>query len=97
MKCLETRRKSGMRWRRYRTDDGRTTNTYELPEAVVSYIGLARVEALVAKFERGEPVRRIAHWRRAKARELRAQGWKLDSIATEIRVSLSRVRQYLED
>lgn len=97
MKCLETRRKNGMRWRRYRTDDGRAVRTYEIPEAVVSHIGLPRVEALVAKFERGEPMRRNTHWRRTRARELRARGWKLESIALEVGVSLARVRQYLED
>ena len=36
MKCLETRRKNGMKWRRYRTSDNRIVTTYELPTQVLN-------------------------------------------------------------
>ena len=35
MKCLETRKRGAMKWRRYRTDDGRIITTLEIPESVV--------------------------------------------------------------
>lgn len=38
MKCLETRRKDGMKWRRYRDEFGVRHETFELPASIVRAI-----------------------------------------------------------
>ena len=39
MRCLETRRRNGMKWRRYRTEDGAIVTTYEVPVEVLRVLG----------------------------------------------------------
>lgn len=51
MKCLETRRRNGMKWRRYRTEDGARWIIYEVPASVISLIGRRR---LTEELERAE-------------------------------------------
>lgn len=77
-----------MRWRRYLTDDGRRLVTYEVPAAVVSQIGLARVRDALAQFERGEAQRMRTH----RMQQLIAQGVKPTAIAHELGITESAVR-----
>lgn len=58
MKCLETRKRDGMKWRRYRTPDGRIITTFELPTTVL--LGAApadKLKARLASFEKAERTR----------------------------------------
>lgn len=89
MKCLETRRRDGMKWRRYRTEDGRTITTYELPTTVVRAVGVAKVTQALEKWQRGEDSRA----RIARIKKLVAQGIKPTAIAYEEGVTDQRVRQ----
>lgn len=87
MKCLETRKRDGMKWRRYRTDDGRIVTTFEMPTQVVNLSSDLR--------------RRLAMWeskqqklaRKEKAKELLAAGWKTTAVASHFGLSDSWVRQ----
>lgn len=74
MKCLETRQqKDGTRRRRYRTDDGRTLVTVEVPLTVF--------RGAVNPVKLGE---RMAAWRRAEDRRARRKR-ALDMIAEGIK------------
>ena len=88
MKCLETRKRDGMKWRRYRTDDGRTVTTYELPTAVLSRFSKKQLAASLVAWERGEARRA----RRARAAALLAQGVKPTAIAHELGITDQAVR-----
>lgn len=57
MKCLETRQRHGMKWRRYRTDDGRTITTFEVPTAVLSKFSRKQLDAQLQAWTRGEASR----------------------------------------
>lgn len=89
MKCLETRRrKDGTKQRRYRTDDGRTIITIELPRAVLSRFSSKTVAEQMAAWQRGE-AQRI---RVRRMRQLIAQGVKPAAIAHELGVTEQAVR-----
>jgi len=87
VKCLETRRKNGMKWRRYRTSDNRIVTTYELPTQV---LGLSK-----------ELQRRLAMWESnqvrqglvEQAKKLIARGWKNTAIAHHLGRSDSWVKK----
>ena len=66
MKCLETRTRNGLRWRRYQTDDGRRFSTYELPSTVLLGVtSMARVQVRLAKWNKAEEQRtRLSRIRR---------------------------------
>ena len=89
MKCLETRRRDGMRWRRYRTDDGRIVTTYELPTSVLRTFDRKRLQEALAAHARGEALRA----RGKRVDDLIRAGWKPTAIANEIGVSEAAVRQ----
>jgi DNA-binding NarL/FixJ family response regulator len=89
MKCLETRSRDGMRWRRYRLEDGRTTTTYELPASVLRALGMKRIAEKLAKHARGEVLRA----RGKTIDDLLQKGWKPTAIANETGVSEVAVRQ----
>ena len=88
MKCLETRRRNGMKWRRYRTDDGRIVTTLELPEAVLSAFSSKRLALQIEAWKRGEALRT----RQQRMRELIRQGVKPTAIAHELGVTDQAVR-----
>lgn len=88
MKCLETRTRDGMRWRRYRTDDGRTVTTYEVPTAVMSHFGKGNLAGLIAAYQRGEARRQ----RTQRMRQLILEGVKPLAIAHELGVTEQAVR-----
>jgi len=88
MKCLETRQRNGMKWRRYRTDDGRTVTTFELPEAVLSAFSRKRLELQLAAWRRGEAQRE----RRQKMLALIRAGVKPTAIASELGMTEQNVR-----
>lgn len=92
MKCLETRRKDGMKWRRYRTTDGRIVTTYELPTQVLRGVTtMTRLRERLAKYESGQK----SEARRARAKALLAAGWKAVAVANELGVqtrSIERLR-----
>lgn len=89
MKCLETRDRNGIRYRRYLADDGRVIRTYEVPATVLKGIGMKRVRAELEVWRRGEAMRA----RQIRMRELIAQGIKPTAIADELGVTEQRVRQ----
>jgi hypothetical protein len=88
MKCLETRRRDGMRWRRYRLPDGRTTTTYELPCSVVRGFGRQRIATGLEQFARAEKLRA----RGKQIDDLIRAGWKPAAVAHEVGVSETAVR-----
>ena len=95
MKCLETRQRNGMKWRRYRTPDGRTLTTYELPATVLSGVTtMARLRARLEMFEKGEAMRA----RRQLVLQRIGEGVKPLAIADELGMStreVQRVRRML--
>ena len=89
MKCLETRRRNGMKWRRYRTEDGAQWITYEVPTSVISLIGRRR---LAEELERAE--RKLARLNRnAKALALLKAGVKPLAVAAELGISEAQARR----
>lgn len=86
--CMETRKKNGMTWRRYREPDGRFVRTYELPESVLFGLATrAEIAKRLAQFERGEASRA----RIARIHALLDDGWKPSIIVDEF-PELSRER-----
>lgn len=91
MKCLETRVRKGMKWRRYRTADGATWTTYEVPVSVISYLS---TKALKAALEAANA--RLARLdRNARIKAMCAQKIKVVAIAHEEGITEARVRQIL--
>ena len=90
MKCLETRtRADGLRRRRYRLDDGRTTVTIEMPMSVFrALITNKRLAVALVKFQRGEALRA----RGQRIDTLIREGHKPTAIAHEVGVSEAAVR-----
>ena len=92
MKCLETRlRADGVKRRLYRTDDGTTVTTLELPAVVVRALGTAKVAEALAKHARGIK-------RRQRATDNRAfvhahADWKNAALANELGIDETRVRR----
>lgn len=90
MKCLETRSKNGLRWRRYRTDDGRIVTTYEMPtQVLLSVTTMKRVAARLEAFKRGQARAEL----RQKVRERLAAGWKPVAIANELPMSVRNIEK----
>lgn len=88
MKCLETRRKQGLKWRRYRDDDGLTHTTYEIPTQVWNAMA-KRARARLEAYERGVAQRRV----QAKALVLLQDGWKPEAVAHELKISVRVVQK----
>lgn len=88
MKCLETRTKQGIRWRRYRLEDGRTMTTYEVPCSVLRSFPRAKLQAAIEAHDRGEQRRSRTH----RIDELVRAGWKPAAIAHETGVTEAAVR-----
>lgn len=90
MKCLETRQRNGLKWRRYRTEDGRTVTTFELPTSVLRGITTAaRLNARLETWRRGEAQRT----RRAAVLKRLAQGVKPAAVAHEFGLSDREVQR----
>lgn len=89
MKCLETRNRGGIKYRRYLAEDGRVVRTYEVPATVLKVIGMKRVRDALETWQRGEDRRA----RQIRMRELLSQGVKPLAIADELGVTEQRVRQ----
>lgn len=90
MKCLETRRRNGMKWRRYRTEDGRIVTTYELPTEVLR--GAAepsRLQERLDAYARADARRA----RRQQVISLLAQGWKPLAIASEVGLKVRVIQE----
>lgn len=89
MKCLETRRRHGMKWRRYRTEDDVIVTTYEVPTAVLGELGWQRLRGALERAERQlARARRTAH-----AQALLREGWKTVAVAHEVGLCDSQVRR----
>ncbi len=97
MKVLETRRKDGMKWRRYRTADGRTVTTYEVPAPVLrGIVPASRLRARLAQWENGEKLR-TRHTLMCKRI---AEGVKPEAIAYELGLtarSVQRAKQKIRE
>lgn len=90
MKCLETRRRGGIKWRRYRTEEGAVIRTGEVPMEVLAELGAAKLKEALARAARREQRLR----RQARAENLLRQGWKPEAVAAELELSVSMVRRY---
>ena len=92
MKCLETRRRDGMKWRRYRAEDGRIVTTFELPTSVLLHLtSRARIKAAIEAFERAQKAEAL----RIRVRALSAEGWKTIAIAHEVGLSVGGVHRII--
>lgn len=89
MRCLETRRRNGMKWRRYRTDDGVIVTTYEVPVEVLRVLGEARLQEELQRAARTLERKQ----RKAKVLALLAQGWKATAVASEVGLCDAQVRR----
>lgn len=89
MRCLETRRRDGMRWRRYRTADGVTLATYEVPVEVLRVLGEARLRKELERAAR--TLERKT--RNARALKLLQAGWKVEAVANDVGLCDSQVRR----
>ena len=97
MKCVETRTRNGMRWRRYLTDDGRRIVTYELPVTVLmGATTMARIQTRLTSYQKAEEQRA----RRARILRNIDAGVKPLAIADAEGVStrqVERIRKQLEN
>lgn len=89
MKCLETRQRNGMKWRRYRTAEGVIVTTYEVPCTVVNGLGISRLKAELQRARRQFD----RETRNARARTLLAAGWKPAAVGVEVGLCESQVRR----
>lgn len=90
MKCLETRTRNGMRWRRYLTEDGRRVTTYELPSTVLMGVTtMARIQGRLASWNKAEEQRA----RQVRIRRQIADGVKPLAIANSEGVSTRYVER----
>lgn len=92
MRCLETRRKNGMKWRRYRTEEGARLETYEVPATVIRYLGTAVLSEALRRAKEAEDRAR----RNARMIELFRQGWKVTALASEFRISDAMARRIVQ-
>lgn len=90
MKCLETRRRGGIKWRRYRTEEGAIIRTGEVPMEVLSELGPKRLAEALERAKRTEHRLR----RKARAENLLREGWKPAAVAAEVGLSEAMVRRY---
>lgn len=90
MKCLETRRRGGIKWRRYRTEEGAIIKTGEVPMEVLAELGPKRLKEALERAERREHRLR----RQARAENLLRQGWKPAAVAAEVGLGEAMVRRY---
>ena len=66
MKCLETRNRKGIKWRRYRTETGERFTSMEIPEVVVKKL-IRRVD-LVQAMKEFETSNQVLTWKKDKDR-----------------------------
>lgn len=91
MKCLETRTRGQLRYRRYRDPDGAIHHTVEVPREVWNYInkqGRAN-DRLAQHMNRRQ---RLA--KRTEVERLLDEGWKPLAVAHEVGVSLRSVHRW---
>jgi hypothetical protein len=95
-RCLETRVKDGIKWRRYRTPSGATYTTYEIPTEVFHGIVPAsrfasRMQSWYREQQRKE--------KRAVVERLLREGWKPLAIASEVgwaEKTITKIRQSMK-
>lgn len=99
MRCLETRTlPNGLRWRRYRRDDGTTFRTYEVPAEVWGSIARntpysGRVRDRMTEWTREQDRKK----RKARALELIQQGWKPLAVAAELGLTERSIHRYRKE
>lgn len=92
MKCLETRKlENGLKWRRYRTEDGLIVKTYEVPESV--WNSIVRQGRLRDRLKEAMSVQARAAVRCEVMRKL-ADGWKPIAIANETGLSVRTIERW---
>ena len=91
MKCLETRKRNGMTYRRYLLEDGTAKSTYELDASIVRRIGYQKVVDAAKAFQRGEAARALAQTRREYVEK--NIGVSTSTIASHLVITEARVRQ----
>lgn len=87
-KCIDSRMRNGMRWRKYRLDDDRIITTYEVPETVLRHLTFSRVRIILEGFQRQE----VKRARTAGIKKLIERGVKPLAIADYFKVSPEYVR-----
>lgn len=92
MKCLETRKlEHGLKWRRYRTEDGLIVKTYEVPESVWnSIVSQGRMRD---RLKEAMSVQARVALRCEVMRKL-ADGWKPVAIAHETGLSVRTIERW---
>lgn len=80
-----------MKWRRYRTADGATWTTYEVPTSVISYLSAKTLKAALESAE----IRLARLNRNARIKTMGAQKVKVVAIAHQEGVTESLVREIL--
>jgi len=86
-RCLETRQRRDLKWRRYRSPAGYTFETFEMPTEAIKRFGWARLREEIALAER----RHLKLARQARALQLLAEGWKPAAVALETGYSEAHV------
>lgn len=89
-RCLETRTRNGLKYRRYEDADGQRYSTVEIPLSVAKAIGTKRLEEALETWQRGQEKRRKSKQLR-KAIIERLPG-KPTAIAHELDCSEAYVR-----
>lgn len=93
MKCLETRKRKGMKWRRYRTADGAIWTTYEVPASVLSHLGNKTLQrALAAAGMRLAALNRVARIKAALVAEIKPAAIAHDEGVSEAYVRHIRLK-----
>jgi hypothetical protein len=80
-KCLETRVKDGLKWRRYRTPTGAVYTTYEIPTEI--FHGVVPASKFASRVESWYREQRRKE-KRALVERLLREGWKPLAIASEV-------------
>lgn len=90
-RVLETRRRDGLKWRRYRHEAGHTFATLEIPEPVLlGLVSMARVQQRLAAWHRGQERAAV----RALGLELLARGWKPEAVANQLHVTARTAQKW---
>jgi hypothetical protein len=94
MKCLETRTRAGLRYRRYRTEDGVTVRTVEVPlEVWTTIVKAGRARDRIAEYTRRQ--QRVSL--RVSVEALLTDGWKPIAAAHAHGIPLRTVQRWAHE
>ena len=70
MKILETRNRKGMKWRRYRSEDGERISTLEIPESVIKKV--VKKHELLQAMKEYQCSQEVLQWKKSQLRKAEA-------------------------